>query len=152
MEMIQTILVPVDGSTHANAAIDWAGDLAVKFQAKLIILHVVSAGRREAFPEELRDYAKLERADLAGWDLVESMAGQLVLSAEQRARARGAVAVETVIEPGNAAKVILAQASRRGADLIVMGRRGLGALPGLVLGSVSSKVLQLADCACLTVK
>ena len=37
-------------------------------------------------------------------------------------------------------------------DLIVMGRRGLGDLGGLLMGSVSHKVCHLADCACLTVK
>ena len=37
-------------------------------------------------------------------------------------------------------------------DMIVMGRRGLSDLQGLLMGSVSHKVSHLADCACLTVK
>lgn len=46
----------------------------------------------------------------------------------------------------------MAEAKRAKADLIAMGRRGLGGVKGLLLGSVSHKVSQLADCSVLTVK
>lgn len=148
--MIKTILVPVDGSTHANTAIDWASDLAVKFGARLIVMHVIPEGRLTSSRAEMRQLAKIEHMTEA--ETFETMAGDLVRTAVQRARSHGAKKVESLTESGDAAKAILDQAARTGAQLIVMGRRGLGGLPGLVLGSVSSKVLQLADCACLTVK
>ena len=53
---------------------------------------------------------------------------------------------------GDPAKEILNIANEEHADIIVMGRRGLGDLAGLLLGSVSHKVAHLAECACLTVK
>lgn len=151
-EMISNILVPVDGSEHADAAVDWASDLAGKYQARLLLLHVVTERGSGLVPEEFREYAKIERAEVTDWDVLESVAQQIVNAAEQRARSRGAGAVETAVEAGNPAEVILERSKKFGADLIVMGRRGLGPLPSLFLGSVSSKVLHLADCACLTVK
>lgn len=150
--MISKILVPVDGSAHANVAVDWASDLANKYGARLLLLHVLTERGSGVVPEELREYAKIERTEVTDWDLLESAARQILNAAEKRARTRTANSIETHVEIGHPAAVILERARNFGADLIVMGRRGLGPLPGLVLGSVSSKVLHLADCACLTVK
>jgi nucleotide-binding universal stress UspA family protein len=116
------------------------------------LLHVRTERGSSAVPEELRAYAAAENIDITDADLVQSVANRIVNVAEQRARSRGATAVEAVVEFGNPAKVILERAREAGVDLIVMGRRGLGALPGMLLGSVSGKILHLADCACLTVK
>ena len=150
--MISKILVPVDGSAHASAAVDWASDLAIKYQARLLLVHVLTERGSGMIPEELREFAKMERIEITEWDILESVARQIVHAAEQRARSRGANSVETAVQVGHPAEVILERSKNFGADLIVMGRRGLGPLPGLLLGSVSSKVLHLADCACLSVK
>ena len=48
--------------------------------------------------------------------------------------------------------MILGIAEKESADLIVLGSRGLGALSGLVMGSVSQKIVQLAPCPVLIVK
>jgi nucleotide-binding universal stress UspA family protein len=55
-----------------------------------------------------------------------------------------------MVEPGDPAKIIIDHAGD--VDMIVMGRRGLGPIDGLLQGSVSQKVNQLADAACVTVK
>jgi nucleotide-binding universal stress UspA family protein len=55
------------------------------------------------------------------------------------------------VEVGDPAGVIVDIARARGADLIMLGRRGLGTLARLLLGSVSHKVIQVADRPCLTV-
>jgi nucleotide-binding universal stress UspA family protein len=52
---------------------------------------------------------------------------------------------------GDPAACILEAARNSQARFIVMGRRGLGRLAGLLIGSVSQKVSQLADCTCITV-
>ena len=150
--MIKTILVPTDGSVHADVAVDWASDLALKYAARMVLLHVIPERRVAAYPIELRDYARSEKIAFDDFDLAQSLARHLLEAAEGRARAHGASAIDTVIAEGNAAKTIIAEAKRLNADLIVMGRRGLGDLPTLLVGSVSSKVLHLAECACLTVK
>lgn len=58
---------------------------------------------------------------------------------------------QTHVERGEAAERIVACAEGCGADLIVMGRRGLGSVGSLLQGSTSLQVNHLAKCACLSV-
>jgi nucleotide-binding universal stress UspA family protein len=59
---------------------------------------------------------------------------------------------EPLCPSGNPAETILEAASKQQADLIVMGAQGLGALDRFFLGSVSTRVVQYADCAVLVVR
>jgi nucleotide-binding universal stress UspA family protein len=176
--MLKTILVAADGSDHADKAVDWAIELAVKHGARLVLLYV--APHREA-PPELRRMAEVEHivepggiearplddplypaGSVARPDLEEAMVssariyqeiGERILDAARfRAEQRGLKAIETVVAHGDPAHQIIHAANSHGAELIVMGRRGHGDLQALLLGSVSHKVCQLAECACLTVK
>jgi nucleotide-binding universal stress UspA family protein len=72
--------------------------------------------------------------------------------ARARAEEKAVQKVRTITRAGDPTKEILSVASEEQVDMIVMGRRGLGDLAALVLGSVSRRVTQLAECACLTVK
>jgi nucleotide-binding universal stress UspA family protein len=174
--MLKTILCATDGSDHADKAVDWASDLAAKYGAQLVLLYVLS--HREASPE-LRRMAEVEHmVDEAarpprdtqpaypmggiGQKLSQSEAinariyrelGERTLDRCKRSvEGHGIIAVKTVIEDGDPADRILEVAERQKADLIVMGRRGLGDLKGLLLGSVTHKVSQLSQCPCLTVR
>jgi nucleotide-binding universal stress UspA family protein len=149
--MIKTILVPVDGSAHANTAVDTAGEMAAKMGAKIILLNVIARPGSSRVPEELRGYAQLEHVRVTEQDLLQAAANDIVAKAEKRARAKGATKVESTTRIGDPARTIVAMAKDRDVDLITMGRRGLGGLKGLLLGSVSHKVSQLADRPCMTV-
>jgi nucleotide-binding universal stress UspA family protein len=59
--------------------------------------------------------------------------------------------IYTEMLEGDPAETILDVARSRNCDLIIMGARGLGKLPGLLLGSTSQKVLSLAPCPVLIV-
>jgi nucleotide-binding universal stress UspA family protein len=72
--------------------------------------------------------------------------------AAAHARALGVRSVETVLETGDPARVIVATAEARGANLIVIGSRGLSDLRGLLLGSVSHKVNHLSGITVITVR
>jgi nucleotide-binding universal stress UspA family protein len=74
------------------------------------------------------------------------------LSTGQNTTTFGVVKINTELLEGRPADRMLALAKRVEADLITLGSRGVGDLKGLLLGSVSHQVSQLADCTCLTVK
>jgi len=73
-------------------------------------------------------------------------------SAESKLRDKRLKSTETILQTGDPAKAILDLAESRGVDAIVIGSRGLGEISGLLMGSVSHKVNQLANCICITVK
>jgi nucleotide-binding universal stress UspA family protein len=149
--MFTNILVPVDGSRHAYRASECAGELAAKCGAQLTLLYVVSEGAPAGVPEELRDLEKIEHIEITEWSWLEGVANQILQTAERNARSRGAVNVQTVVDQGDPARAIIDFAKSRHADLIVMGRRGLGSMSGLLMGSVSHKVAHLVECPCMTV-
>jgi nucleotide-binding universal stress UspA family protein len=177
--MIKRIVVAVDGSEHANRAVDLACELASRFSAELIALHVIAdkplsdAERQMAeveFHAEIAqgfDAARLmdaqgdvrlmsqrlaEQAAATGGRFRRALGERLVEEAARRAKESSVAKVRTLLEAGDPATMILRVASNERADLIVLGRRGLGDLAGLLLGSVSHNVTHLAECACLTVK
>ena len=161
--MIQTILTPIDGSMHAQTALELSIDLATKYDAQLVLLHV---GVRDGnVSEELYDTAsrELEKAESIGQEtgidtrqsqhlrVLEYMGRMLLRNAHKEAEGKGVKRVETAIDFGEAGECILHHAKQKSADLIVMGSRGFSDLKGLVLGSVSHKVFHLATCSCVTV-
>lgn len=174
--MIEKILVATDGSSHAAKAVDLAASLAAQYGAKLKIVHVLMHGRP---PEELQRMAEVENlvrhvqstmpamdnvpATMAGifhetesasrtGEIVAAIGDKLLDGAATAAREAGATDVETEVLTGDYADQIIKAAEKDGADMIVMGSRGLGDLKGLLVGSVSHKVSQHAKCTVVSVK
>jgi nucleotide-binding universal stress UspA family protein len=177
--MFHTIIVATDGSDHADKAVAVAGDLAAKYDATMILLHVLL--RRNAAAADLRkliDIHELPDAAREEFERFESMqattvtatagvvttslpfptdvllaVGQAITDkAEGIALEHGAKKFDRIVGEGDPADVILDTANYRHADLIVLGTRGLSDLKGLFVGSVSHKVSHLADCTCITVR
>ncbi len=141
--MFKNILVPIDGSDHAMRALDVACDLAQKYGATLRLVH--------AYPPILTD-AMLGGADIEPLIARRTEAGEAVL-ARARERIKGcALDITTELREAPDAEAILEEADAHHCDLIVMGTRGLGRLAGLLLGSVSQKVVQHAKCPVLLVR
>jgi nucleotide-binding universal stress UspA family protein len=152
--MLKTILAATDGSEHAQKAVRLAADLAARYRAKLVLVLAVPAGEA---PAELRRLAEIEHlvdADVAAdpTRVTRAIVERILDQAAVVAREQLAEQVTTRLETGDPARVILHAIKEEGADLVVMGTRGLSEVKGLLLGSVSHKVAQLATCPCLTVK
>lgn len=149
---IRLILHPTDGSANAGRALDVACGLAHALRARLVILHVQRRHGAEVMPEGLRGFERLEHMRVTEADLLRQAACRIVADAEQAARDRGVGEIETMVAEGDPGRTILDTAASRRADLIVLGSRGLGDLQGLLLGSVSHKVVNAAPCNCLVVR
>ncbi|MGD9507527.1 MAG: universal stress protein [Geminicoccaceae bacterium] len=148
--MIKSILVAVDGSEPSKRAVDLAAELAAKGGASLTLLNVQPHRARGTVPEEFAVYARIEHIELSQAELRRQAAEEILGQAETRARANGASHVATLMEVGDPATVIAGVARAGEFDLVALGRRGLGDVSGLLLGSVSHEVAHLAPCAVLT--
>jgi nucleotide-binding universal stress UspA family protein len=148
--MVSHILVAVDGSSHADRAVALAADLAVKYEADLTVLNVVSYA--STVPLALGAYAELEGLYAESRSVLQTAGEKIVENAAERARQFGVANVLTAVEIGPPAQTICETATAIQADVVVMGRRGLGDFSGLFLGSVTHKVAHTADCTVVTVK
>lgn len=140
--MFTTILLAVDGSGHARRAVDCAIDISAKYKAKLIILTVHPHG---PLSKALADFAASE--DLGAGEVYRRIVDDLGQEAAEHEIAE----VVTLVEEGDASQQILAAAEKHDVSLIVMGSRGMSELKGLLVGSVSHKVMHLCDRPCLVV-
>lgn len=145
--MYERIVVGTDGSKRALDAVRTAGRLAEL--CGVSTLHVVTAGRAYAPYEISRIQAELpeEYHDLVNPDLEMQERFEQAKSVLSTA-----VTMVTHETDGDPADGILTVAEQVGADLIVVGARGLGAIERFVRGSVSTKVAHHAPCDVLIVE
>jgi nucleotide-binding universal stress UspA family protein len=139
--MYERILVAVDGSEPSMRAYREALRLAADQHAALRIVHVIDLGVALAPWAEpaFLNYETLESALRdSGARILESVL------AEAREAGLGAESATLETDVGDAAGEILAEASRWGANLIVMGTHGRHGLAHLILGSVAEGVVQRA--------
>ena len=176
IEMIRRILVPVDGSKQSVKAVELASDLASKYDSEVILLHVLlrghmSDGLKRALnievgkprthannlhlvevPPEIT--ARVDSANEAQLSIEQlQVVGSFVLSSvETICKDAGLSKITKRVEEGDPARVIIKMAEDTKPDMIIMGSRGLSSLKGILIGSVSNKVSQLAKCTCVTVR
>ena len=149
--MYRRILVPVDGSAASAAGLEEAIRLAKGQRVRLRLVHVVN------------EYVAYQGFDLSGagvyyaGDLIDSLRAsgrKLVEKAAARVRKRGIKAEAAIFDSvaGRVADLIIAEAGRWRADLIVMGTHGRRGVNRLVLGSDAEIVVRMAPVPVLLVK
>ena len=133
------IFLPVDGSAHSRQAIDQASALARLSGGEVRVFHLQE---REPSKAGTASFETTEDAT----SLVDDAVSQL-----QNAGVKASGETRAGLS-GEAAKAIVDEASRFGADLIIMGSRGLSDFQALLVGSVAHKVLHYAHCPVLIVR
>jgi nucleotide-binding universal stress UspA family protein len=138
------ILIPVDGSANAQRAVDQVIKYiaALKETPQLLLLNVqwnVATGNVKLFidQEAINDYYREQ--------------GMAELQSARAALDAAGLPYQYHISVGTPAEAIAQYADEEGADQIVMGRQGQGAVKTLLLGSVVNKVLHLAKCPVLLI-
>ena len=146
MMKMKTIVVPTDFSQNSLRALEKATDFAKRFDAEIVLLHVLEAPIYPAMTfgagaanlptihQELRDTVDRNLRDVRDEHLPEG------------------VAVRLVMREGNPYAEILDTAREEGADLIVIATHGHSGIKHLLLGSVTEKVVRKSPCPVLTVR
>lgn len=143
--LFQKILAAYDGSKAANKALDKAIELCKTTpEAQLEVLHVYDFPRFYVAEGFVPVPASMNK------DFYE-LAERTVEEAKKRVVAAGLEPKVEMVQ-GAPAETILEYAQKSGADLIVIGSRGLGGIREFVLGSVSHNVVQHARIPVLVVK
>lgn len=148
--MFKTICVGYDGSEPSDNAVRMACDLAEKYNSSV---HIVHTPHPETVTFALGAVAGYHVATTMPSSEETAKAAAIMLEkATATAAEAGHASVTTHVGEGEAAQSLIDYAKEVDSDLIVTGRRGLGNLSALVLGSTSLNIGHLATCAHLTVK
>lgn len=136
---MRCILVATDGSAGADRAVDYAANMPHTYGAELLIVNVIG----HDLPEEI--FARFTHAQQV-WmtELLESSAAHKLAVARGRAQRLGVSKVLLESRTGDVAQTVIEVARERAADAIVVGKRGTGRVAGLLLGSISQKLVSLA--------
>jgi universal stress protein A len=142
---IRQILAPTDFSEYSKQAIAYASELAQKFGAKLVLLHVVEP---PAYPIE-----GLPPTHLGG-TFLEDLERQAALDLEQVPPSAQETKVEMArrVVVGIPYRKIVEVAEAEKVDLIVMATHGRTGLGHLIMGSVAERVVRTAPSPVLTIR
>jgi nucleotide-binding universal stress UspA family protein len=136
MQTFQKILFPIDMSDSSTAAAPFVATMAKKFQAEVTLLHVLQ------MPPCVTDwYGYIALVDTNAIREARHDEFDSYLSNEF-----SGVTVRREMLEGDAAQVISTYASQHGTDLIMLPTHGYGIFRGMLLGSVTAKVLHDAAC------
>lgn len=147
--MFTHIVTAVDGSDITDRVLAVACDMAKAEGIKLTLVHVPQS---ETTTLAIGAIAGMHAAmAMPTTEQIEKAGHEVLNHAKGIAARTGCPEIDTVLRQGEAADVIVEIAEEIGADLIITGRRGLGGLTSLVLGSTSQRIGHLAKCSCMTV-
>jgi nucleotide-binding universal stress UspA family protein len=150
--LIEKILVALDGSEPAGRALDFALDLAEKYSAEIVLLsvvqHVVMPGISYLTTPVLLPVAVGQYTE----ELKASHKKVLSEALKKVKKIKPNLRVSTKLVEGRPSNKIVETAKEGNFDIIVMGSRGLGAIKEFFLGSISDRVADEATCPVLIVK
>jgi nucleotide-binding universal stress UspA family protein len=142
--MVETIAVGTDGSDTASKAVDFAIDMAERYGSKLVIASSYTPVPEDRLAKEQADAPQEIQWSINPMEDVEA----ILRDVEEKAKERG---LRTVSEArqGSPADVLCSVAEDQGADVLVVGSKGMHRK---ILGSVPNSVSHNAPCSVLIVK
>lgn len=142
--MVRTVAVGTDGSDRAAKAVEFAIDMAKRYGAKLVAIssyHPVSESRlrkeQDEAPQDIQ------------WSINPTEDVDATLSSVESRAVEAGLEVTTVASQGQPADVLVKHAEEHGADVLVVGNRGIRRR---ILGSVPNSVTHKARCTVVVVK
>ena len=140
--MISTVAVGTDGSATAEEAVREAVEIARRFGAKLVLLSAFNPSGGSAAAGGGQEI-ELQ------WASNPSARVRSILERSETSLRRAGIECETAVDEGDPGEVLVRLAAECGADLLVIGNRGM---KRRVLGSVPNTVTHKANCSVLVVK
>ena len=149
--MFNKILVPLDCSKHAETSLNTAIEIAKKFNSSISLIHVVSSREeycKAGITGKVR--VKCNFAEVTENE-IPIICNELLNISRQSVISEG-VTVRTLLKRGKVVEQILNTITKGKFDLVVMGARGQGMIKKIFLGSVSTEVIQKANCPVLVTR
>lgn len=143
--MFRRITVAVDGSAHGHAALQCAIDLAHHYSSALVVLSIAPLIPVYVAPNEPYVPPMVPESELNQYR-------GIVEAAVKEAEAAGVGNVTGLCDEGPIVDEILAHLEHYPTDLLVVGSRGLSTARRLLLGSVSTAMVNHAPCPVLVVR
>lgn len=136
--MFKKILFPTDGSVPAEKAFKYVEDIALKYDAEVVLLHTYYVV--DAFNgKPSNHYVYLEKVEK---NMIAH--GEEVLAKTKEALEAKGIKVTTFLEKGVVGATVIDKAETENCDVIVMGSRGLGNITSLLISSASNYVVHHA--------
>ena len=142
--MVQTVAVGTDGSGTADKAVEFAIDLAARYEAKIVFISAYVPVSETRLKREARDAPEELQWTINPAEDVDAT----LRDCEERAEERG-LRWASEARQGDPAKILVELAADNGADVLVIGNKGM---ERRVLGSVPNSVSHNAPCSVLIVK
>ena len=125
----QSLILAIDGSEHASAAVQLIRNLPIPKECKITVITVL-------IPRNAQHHAALKH----------------LLESTQNAFREDGREIETALLTGYPAEQIIQYASKHKSDLLVLGAKGLRGTLRILLGGVAQQVVEYADCPVLIVR
>jgi len=138
---MKCVLVATDGSADSGRAVEYAAQMVKDSGARLVVVNVVGD---QGLPSEI--FRRITRAQ-QDWltEQLEAHSAELLKRAQDQLRNLGVPSVQLESRRGDIAQTIIEIAEDMAVEAIVVGKRGTGQVVGVLLGSVSQKLVSLAE-------
>lgn len=141
---LNKVLCPVDFSEPSHAGLRMAIEIAARFSAELLLVHVVPPVPMAAIPQAAPAF------DVAAYRRGLSESAEQGMKKLLTEHVPDDLPARSIVIDGEPAREVVQLAESEGVDLIVMSTHGESGWQRVVFGSVAEKIVRLAGCAVLT--